>query len=88
MPNSRMAAIDHLKYQLPRFAEGQYTLQRMIDVARDRLEANWEELTSQDINELENWLGGRVRSAKGEARLRWGYVRGIFDTVREERGSG
>jgi hypothetical protein len=83
-----MATIEFLKYQLPRLAEGQNTLQRLIDISKDRLETAWDALTPQDITELDSWLSSRVGATKGEARLRWGFVRGVFDTVREARGSG
>jgi hypothetical protein len=82
-----MAVIEHLKYQLPRLAEGQCTLHRLIDVTKDRIETTWDELTPQEIYELDAWLGSRVRATKGEARLRWCFVRGVFDTVREARGN-
>ena len=81
-----MSAIDHLEYQLGQFAEGRYTLNRLIDLTKDRLETTWVELTRQDVQRLDCWLRDKIRANKGEARLRWGFVRGVFDTVREARG--
>jgi hypothetical protein len=82
-----MPLVDYLEYQLVRFAEGQCTLNRLIDLSKDRLEAAWDGLTRQDIGQLGSWLSDQVRTTDGEVRLRWGFVRGIFDTIRETRGS-
>ena len=81
-----MSAVDHLEYQLGQFAEGRYTLSRLIDLSKDRLETTWDELTRQDVQQLDSWLRDKIRATKGEARLRWGFVHGVFDTVREARG--
>jgi hypothetical protein len=77
----RSTTIDGLMYQLPRLAEG--ALQRLIDVTKDRLKTAFNDLTPQEVFELDSWLGTRVRAAQGEARLRWGFVRGVFNTVRQ-----
>jgi hypothetical protein len=80
-----MPVVDHLEFQLARFSEGQYTLDRLIDLSKDRLESAWDELTRQDVGDLDSWLSDKIR-ADGEARLRWGFVRGIFEAIREVRG--
>jgi hypothetical protein len=67
----RMAVVEHLKYQLTGLAEGQYTLSRSIDLAKDLIETTWNELTPQDIGELDSWLKNQVRATKGEVHLRW-----------------
>jgi hypothetical protein len=82
----RTATLERLKYQLLRLAEGQYTLQRLSDVSRDRLETAWDELTPQDFSELDKWLRSRVGATKQEACVKWAFVRDVFDTVREEHG--
>jgi hypothetical protein len=81
-----MSAVGHLEYQLGQFAEGRYTLSRLIDLSKDRLETTWDELTRQDVQQLDSWLRDKIGASKGEARLRWGFVHGVFDTVREARG--
>jgi hypothetical protein len=81
-----MSVIDHLEDQLGQFAEGGYTLSRLIDLSKDQFETVWDELTRQDVQQLDSWLRGKIRATKGEARIRWGFVRGVFDTVREARG--
>ena len=81
-----MSAVDHLEYQLGQFAEGRYTLSRLIDLSKDRLETTWDELTRQDVQQLDSWLRDKIRATKGEARIRWGFVHGVFDTVCEARG--
>jgi hypothetical protein len=81
-----MPVVDHLEFQLARFAEGQYTLDRLIDLSKDRLESAWGELTRQDVDYLDSWLSDKIRASNGEERLRWGFVRGIFETIRELRG--
>jgi hypothetical protein len=86
--SSAVAAVEHLKYQLTGLAEGQHTLHRLIDIAKERVETAWDGLTPEDIGALDSWLSSRAGVTKGEARLRWGFVRGVFDTVREERGPG
>jgi hypothetical protein len=83
-----MAVVEHLKYQLTGLAKGQYTLSRSIDLAKDLIETAWNELTPQDIGELDSWLKTQVRATKGEVHLRWGFVCGVFDIVREAGGSG
>jgi hypothetical protein len=85
--SSTVAAVEHLKYQLTGLADGQHTLHRLIDIAKERVETAWDGLTPQDIGALDSWLNSRAGVAKGEARLRWGFIRGVFDTVREERGA-
>ena len=81
-----MSVIDHLEDQLGQFAEGRYTLSRLIDLSKERLETTWDELTRQDVQQLDSWLRDKIRATKGEVRLRWGFVHGVFDTVREARG--
>jgi hypothetical protein len=82
-----MAVTEYLKDQLPRLAEGRYSLQRLTDLTRDRLETAWDEMTPEEVCELDAWLGNRVRATEGEARLKWGFVRDVFDTVREVCGN-
>jgi hypothetical protein len=83
-----MAAVEHLKYQLSRLAESRCTLSRLIDLANERHETAWNELTPQDIGELDGWLRSQITATKGETHLRWGFVQGVFDTVREAGGLG
>jgi hypothetical protein len=85
--SSRTTTVEHLKYQLTGLVEGRYMLNRLIDVAKDRLETGWNGLTPQDVGELDGWLRSQVGASKAEARLRWGFIRGILDTIREARGS-
>jgi len=81
-----MATVDHLKYQLMGLAEGTHTLDRLIDIAKERVETAWAGLRPEDINELDSWLTSRGGLTRGEARLRWRFVRGVFATVRDARG--
>jgi hypothetical protein len=62
----RMAVVEHLKYQLTGLAEGQYTLSRSIDLAKDLIETAWNELTPQDIGELDSWLKTQVRATRAK----------------------
>lgn len=80
-----MSVIGHIEYQLCRFAEGHYTVNRLIDLAKDQLDTVWDELPRQEVKQLDNWLRNQVRTTNGEARLRWGLVREVFDTVLEAR---
>lgn len=82
-----MATVEHLKYQLTGLVEGKHTFHRLIDIAKERVQTAWAGLTPEDINKLNSWLSSRGGSTMGEARLRWRFVRGVFATVREERGS-
>jgi hypothetical protein len=79
--------VEHLKYQLTGLAEGQCTFSRLIDLAKDRLATDWMELTPEDAGELDRWLRSRVGATSGEVRLRWGFVRGLFEVLRDEGGS-
>ena len=79
----RIATLEHLKYQLSRLVESPYTLQRLIHASRDRFESAWNDLTPDDIGELNSWLNSRAEAAKGEARVKWGIVASVFWGVRE-----
>jgi hypothetical protein len=80
--------IEHLKYQLTGLVEGQYTFSRMIDLAKDQLATAWmDDLTPEDAGELDSWLKSRIGATSREVRLRWGFIRGLFDVVRDEVGS-
>jgi hypothetical protein len=83
--SSAVAASEHLRHQLTGLAEGQHTLHPLIHITRERVA--WDGLTPQDIDALDSWLISRVGVAKGESRLRRGFVRGVFDTVRVELGT-
>jgi hypothetical protein len=86
MRRSRVAPIDYLKGQLTFLTQGQHTVRRLIDLVRERLETTWDELRSEDIGELEGWLRRRSsNAARGEAQIRWGFVRGVFTAIREAR---
>jgi hypothetical protein len=81
---SRVAPIDYLKGQLTLLTQGQHTVRRLIDLVRERLETTWDELRSEDVGELESWLTRRSsNAARGEAQIRWGFVRGVFAAIRE-----
>lgn len=82
-----MPAAEHLKYQLTGLTGSQYTPHRLIDIAKERVETAWGGLKAQDITDLDNWLASRTGSATGEERLRWGFVRGIFESVRAQSGA-
>jgi hypothetical protein len=48
-----VAPIDPLEGQLTFLTQGQHTVRRLIDLATERLEIAWDDLTPEDIGELE-----------------------------------
>jgi hypothetical protein len=82
----RVARIDRLEGQLTFLAQGQHTVRRLIDLATERLETAWDDLTPGDIGELESWLVSRSDAARGEVQIRWVFVRGVFAAIREAHG--
>lgn len=82
-----MTAVNYIMYQLTGLAEGQYTLHRLIDVVKERFDTTWDELTGEDIDAIDHWLSSRVCASQGEVRLRWGFIRGLLETLHEERNA-
>jgi|HubBroStandDraft_1064217.scaffolds.fasta_scaffold540070_2 hypothetical protein len=77
-----MTAIDHLKDQLASLAgDGDYTVYRLIDLAKELLDTARDDLTSDEMDELDDWLSRQFDANRGAARIRWGLLHGVFDSV-------
>ena len=76
-------SIDHLKDQLASLAcDGDHILYRLIDLAKGQLDAALDDLAPDDLDELDGWLSRQFDDTSGAVRIRWGIIRGVFDSVR------
>jgi hypothetical protein len=82
---SRLSAMDQLKDQLTSLAQGRHTVNRFIDLAKDRLETAWDELRPEETGELGIWLSSRIQAGTGTAKIKWDLIRGVFEAVRDAR---
>jgi hypothetical protein len=85
-PHSRLSAMDQFKDQLTSCAEGRHTVDRLIYLAKDRLEPALDEIRPEDARELGVWLNSRAQAGTGEAKIKWDLIRGVFETMRDARG--
>jgi hypothetical protein len=84
-PRSRSRAMDQFKDQLTSCAEGRHTVDRLIYLAKDRLESALDEIRPEDAGELRVWLNSRAQAGTEEAKIKWDLIRGVFDTMRDAR---
>jgi hypothetical protein len=85
-PRSRLTAMDQLKDQLTTCAEGRHTVDRLVNLAKERLEPALDEIRLEDARELGVWLNSRAQAGTAEAKIKWAVIRGVFETVRDARG--
>jgi hypothetical protein len=83
-----MTPIDQLKDQLSPLVGSESVVRRLVELADARLDAMWDELTSEEVSELDSWLGNFAQAVRREEQIKWGLVRDVFATIRETRGSG
>ena len=83
-----MAEIEHVKLQLIRLVEAEHMLGRLIDLTKERLETAGTGLTKEDVGELSSWLTYRLHTTKGRTRIKWRFVCGVFDELRDSGNFG
>jgi hypothetical protein len=76
-----------LKERLVALVGCDYTVQRLIDLAKDQLENVWDELSHDDVTQLGSWLAVQLGATKGEARIKWALVHDTFASMRETKGA-
>jgi hypothetical protein len=60
-------------------------IQRLMSLAEDQLQTDWDDLTFEQIDELGGWLDGRIRANHGGASIRWTIIRDVFVSQREDK---
>jgi hypothetical protein len=81
--SARTTVLDHLKDRLSFLATGCHTIQRLISLTKGQLRTDWDNLTLEQIDELGEWLDGRIKANRAGASIRWTIIRDIFASQRE-----
>jgi hypothetical protein len=81
--SARPTVLNHLKDRLRFLASGCHTIQRLVSLATGQLQTDWDDLAFAQIDELGEWLDGRIKANRGGARIRWTIIRDVFASQRE-----
>jgi hypothetical protein len=80
------AKIPLLKELLSTLVDAGYSVQRLTQLAYMKIEAVWNDLSSAELLELDNWLKGQQMTTRGRAPIEWTYIRATFASIQQERG--
>jgi hypothetical protein len=73
-PRTLLTATDQLKDQLTSLAQGRHTVNRFLDLAKDRFELALDEIRPEDAGELRVWLNSRAQAGTGKAKIKWDLI--------------
>jgi hypothetical protein len=54
----------------------------MMSHTRNLLGSEWDDFTFENLDELDDWLAGRIKAGNAEARIRWAVIRDVFVSFR------
>jgi hypothetical protein len=80
------AKVRSLKELLSALIEGNYSIQRLTQLARSQIEAAWNDLSLAEFSELDAWLTDQQMTATARAQIAWIYIRATFTSIQQERG--
>jgi hypothetical protein len=75
-----------IKHVLAALIDADHATPSLTRLARQQIEAVWNDLSATEISELDAWLLNRQITAKGRAQIEWTYVRAVFTTILQDGG--
>jgi hypothetical protein len=76
-----------IKNVLSALVGAEYAAPRLSRLARQHMEAIWDDLSAREISELDAWLKDQQVAAEGRAHIEWIYICAAFTSMQQARGS-
>jgi hypothetical protein len=80
------AKIPLLRELLSTFVDAGFSVQRLTQLAHMKIGAVWNDLSSAELLELDNWLKAQQMTTMGRAQIEWTYIRATFASIQQEHG--
>jgi hypothetical protein len=77
----------NIKNVLSALVGAEYSAPRLSRLARQQMEAIWDDLSAREISKLDAWLNDQVMAAQGRPQIEWTYIRAAFTSMQQARGS-
>jgi hypothetical protein len=79
------ARFDRIKERLSALVGVGYMTHRLSDLALAEIDARWDDLSADDVPQLDAWLRGRQSVTTNELRVEWTYILDAYASVLQVR---